>query len=69
MVPSIFGLAEADDTGEPNPDAVVLWGMETAEGAVMYWREGGRSQFAAFDNAEGAAESFGVLFNLVLYRP
>ncbi|WP_258175229.1 hypothetical protein [Actinopolyspora mortivallis] len=69
MVPVVFGLARRDDNGEPDPDLVVLWGMETAEGAVMYWREDGRGQFALFDDAESAAERFGRLFGLVLYRP
>ncbi|ASU80600.1 hypothetical protein CDG81_22620 [Actinopolyspora erythraea] len=69
MVPNVFGLARRDNTGMPDPDSVLLWGMETAEGAILYWQEGGRSQFAVFENADRAAERFGPLFDLVLYRP
>lgn len=69
MIPHVFGLARPDASGTPDPDSVLLWGMETAEGAVLYWKEGDRSQFAVFDTADGAAERFGPLFDLVLYRP
>ncbi len=70
--PKVFGLAEIDDdTGEPDADRVQLWGMELADAAVMFWREGPerRSQFALFESAQRAEARFGPIFGLALIWP
>ncbi len=69
MTPKIFGLAEKNADGTPDPDKVQIWGMELETRAVLFWLERGRSQFAVFDTAENANARFGDLFNLTLYRP
>jgi hypothetical protein len=70
MTPKVFGLAEIDEeTGEPDPDRVRIWGMETESRAVMHWREDGKNQFAVFSSAERAEARFGPLFGLTLIWP
>lgn len=69
MKPELFGLAEFDENGVPDPDRVWIWGMETDEWAVMYWREDGQNQFATTDTAEDAAKGFGRHLDLGLVRP
>ncbi|SFS86483.1 hypothetical protein [Saccharopolyspora flava] len=69
MTPRIFGLAEKNIDGSPDPAHVRLWGMELENGAVLHWREDGRNQVAVCTSAQQAAESFGSLFGLALYFP
>jgi hypothetical protein len=69
MTPRIFGLAEKNVDGTPDPDHVRLWGMELESRAVLYWREGGANQIAVCTSAEQADESFGRIFDLALYFP
>ncbi len=68
MAPALFGLAERDDNGEPDPERVAIWGMETEERAILHWREDGTNQFAVFRSAESAAFRFGALHGLALLR-
>lgn len=69
MAPAVFGLAERDENGEPDPERVPIWGMEIEDRAVLHWRENGRNQFAVCRSAESAASRFGGLFGLALLRP
>ncbi|GAA4854464.1 hypothetical protein [Saccharopolyspora rosea] len=69
MAATLFGLAAKTEAGEPDPDRVRVWGMEIPDGAVLFWKEGERSQFALFDTAADAEARFGALFDLVLFRP
>lgn len=69
MQPRVFGLAEIDEqTGEGDPERVVIWGLESDDGAVMHWREGPerKSQFSLSESAESAEALFGRLFGLAL---
>ncbi|TWF94720.1 hypothetical protein [Saccharopolyspora dendranthemae] len=69
MTPRLFGLAEKNIDGTPDPGNVQIWGMELDGRAVLYWLEDGISQFAVFDTAESADERFGRIFDLALYFP
>ncbi len=65
MTPALFGLAESDENGNPDPE---VWGMETEERAILYWREEGRNQFGVFKSAETAARRF-ARGELLIHRP
>ena len=70
MPPTIFGLAERDENDAPDPDRVLIWGMELPDRVVLYWQDmDDRSQFAVFDDAETAARRYGRAFNLAVLRP
>ena len=71
MQAQLFGLAEVDEkTGEPDPERVRIWGMETPDGAVLYWRDiDRRNQFIIADSAASAAARFGPIFALALVHP
>ncbi len=70
MAAQLFGLAEFDEeTGEPDPHRVRIWGMETPDGAILYWRDSDRrNQFIVADSATSAASRFGPVFDLGLVR-
>ena len=70
ITPTVFGLAETDEHGAPIPELVRIWGMETEDGAILYWQDSeGLSQFGTFDSAECAGQRFAPLFGLALFHP
>lgn len=69
MKPDLFGLAERDENGVPDPDRVLIWGMETEERAVMFWMEDDQNMTATSDSAEDAEKGIGRLFDLGLVYP
>lgn len=68
MKPKLFGLAQIDDeTGEPDPDCVECWGMETSDGAIMFWVDpDGRREVVHSESAESIAARWGRIFQLGL---
>lgn len=66
MKPDLFGLALRDENGEPDPDLVLIWGLEMADCAVMVWFEEGQHMTAVTDSAADAEKGLGRHLDLGL---
>lgn len=69
MKRDLFGLAERGENGVPDPDRVLIWGMEAEERAVMFWMEDDQNMTATSDGAEDAEKGIGRLSDLGLVHP
>lgn len=61
MKPDLFGLALRDGNGDPDPDLVLIWGLEMEDCAVMVWFEEGQHMTAVTDNAEDAEKGLAAI--------